>query len=123
MQYQSFGPVLNPDGTPSDITKQMLSDTGRSLYRLYFNGYSFMEYVDTTGPLHQSKATLNELVEGEFNSLGDCINHCMGEYGNVPSNFENLDQIIVNILSRGRWLISFSDESGREMIHTAEVTI
>jgi len=31
MRYESLGPVLNPDGSPSDITKKMLEGTGRSL--------------------------------------------------------------------------------------------
>lgn len=29
MQYENFGPVVNPDGTPSDITRAMLAGTGR----------------------------------------------------------------------------------------------
>lgn len=31
MKEVSLGPVLNEDGTPSDITRQMLAGTGRSL--------------------------------------------------------------------------------------------
>ena len=29
MRYEDFGPVANPDGSASDVTKQMLADTGR----------------------------------------------------------------------------------------------
>lgn len=31
MKEESFGPVFNPDGSPSDVTRQMLEGTGRSL--------------------------------------------------------------------------------------------
>ena len=29
MRYESFGPVCNPDGSASDVTKAMLAGTGR----------------------------------------------------------------------------------------------
>lgn len=32
VRYENLGPVLNEDGTPSELTKQMLAGTGRSLY-------------------------------------------------------------------------------------------
>ena len=30
MREESLGPVFNPDGTPTEVTKQMLAGTGRS---------------------------------------------------------------------------------------------
>jgi len=32
MRYENFGPVANPDGTPTELTKEMLADTGRDAY-------------------------------------------------------------------------------------------
>lgn len=29
MKYESLGPVSNPDGSPPELTKQMLAGTGR----------------------------------------------------------------------------------------------
>ena len=30
MKEENFGPVSNPDGTPTELTKEMLAGTGRS---------------------------------------------------------------------------------------------
>lgn len=45
MREISFGPVSNPDGTPTEFTKQMLGNTGRSLTPPFENRCPRFDFV------------------------------------------------------------------------------
>lgn len=114
-------PIEYPPIKPvSGVTLAEMEKKGLSMYELTFNGYAWSDPL--TGK--SSAANLSEQVEDEFNSLGECVNYCMKQWENIPFFFTSLRQIIVNIdRTEVNWLISFSDDDGREMIHTARLTI
>ena len=82
MRYESFGPVSNPDGTPSAFTKSMLQGTGRSLEP----PFNFVDDDDTPGltcPICGSTA------QGELDFKWHLASHDRGEDAHLESDYED----------------------------------